>query len=81
MQWEIQPINLKSKLQSAANVIKRLKTSLHCLRTSNNLLHEENEQDGELVRYLMQSQFENMSKLRNELETEKKDRPQVRCTE
>ena len=71
--WEIQPnFNLECKLQSAAKEIKKLKTSLHCLRTSNNLLHEENEQAGDLVRYLMQSQFENMSKLKNELETEKK---------
>ena len=71
--WEIQPnFNLECKLQSAAKEIKKLKTSLHCLRTSNNLLHEENEQAGDLVRYLMQSQFENVSKLKNELETEKK---------
>ena len=71
--WEIQPhFNSKSKLQSAATVIKKLKTSLDFSRTSNNQLHEENEQAGELVRYLMQSQFENMSKLKNELETEKK---------
>ena len=72
IQWDTQPFVLKSKLQSAAKEIKKLKTSLHCLRTSNNLLHEENEQAGELVRYLMQSQFENMSKLKNELETEKR---------
>ena len=64
--------NSKSKLQSAATVIKKLKTSLDFSRTSNNQLHEENEQAGELVRYLMQSLFENMSKLKNELETEKK---------
>ena len=64
--------NSKSKLQSAAKVIKKLKTNLDFSRTSNNQLHEENEQAGELVRYLMQSQFENMSKLKNELETEKK---------
>ena len=64
--------NFKSKLQSAATVIKKLNTSLDFSRTSNNILHEENEQAGELVRYLMQSQFENMSKLKNELETEKK---------
>ena len=71
--WEIQPnFNLEFKLQSATKEIKKLKASLHCLRTSNNLLHEENEQAGDLVRYLMQSQFENMSKLKNELETEKK---------
>ena len=72
IQWDNQLFVLKSKLQSATQVIKRLKTNLHCLRTSNNLLHEENEQAGELVRYLMQSQFENMSKLKNELETEKR---------
>ena len=72
IQWDTQPFVLKSKLQSATKVIIGLKTNLHCLRTSNNLLHEENEQAGELVRYLMQSQFENMSKLKNELETEKK---------
>ena len=72
IQWDTQPFVLKSKLQSATKVIIRLKTNLHCLRTSNNLLHEENEQAGELVRYLMQSQFENMSKLKNELETEKR---------
>ena len=71
--WEIQPnFNSKSKLQSAAMVIKKLKTSLDFSRTSNNQLHEENEQAGELVRYLMQSQFENVSKLKNKLETEKK---------
>ena len=64
--------NSKSKLQSAATVIKELKKSLDFSRTSNNQLHEENEQAGELVRYLMQSQFENVSKLKNELETEKK---------
>ena len=64
--------NSKSKLQSAATVIKKLKTSLDFSRTSNNQLHEENEQAGELVRYLMQSQFENVSKLKNELATEKK---------
>ena len=64
--------NLRSKLQSAAKVIKKLKTSLHHLDTSHNQLHEENEQAGELARYLMQSQFENMSKLKNELETEKR---------
>ena len=73
IQWDTQPFVLKSKLQSATKVIIGLKTNLHCLRTSNNLLHEEYEQAGELVRYLMQSQFENMSKLKNELETEKKD--------
>ena len=73
LQFDAQPnFNSKSKLQSAANVIKKLKTSLDLSRTSNNLLHEENEQAGDLVRYLMQSQFENMSKLKNELETEKK---------
>ena len=72
IQWDTQSFVLKSKLQSATQVIKRLKTNLHCLRTSNNLLHEENEQAGELVRYLMQSQFENMFKLKNELETEKR---------
>ena len=72
IQWDTQPFVLKSKLQSAAKEIKKLKTSLHCLRTSNNLLHEENEQAGNLVRYLMQSQFENMSKLKNEVETEKR---------
>ena len=72
IQWDTQPFVLKSKLQSAAKEIKKLKTSLHCLRASNNLLHEENEQAGDLVRYLMQSQFENMSKLKNELETEKR---------
>ena len=71
--WEIQPnFNLECKLQSAATVIKKLKKSLDFSRTSNNQLHEENEQAGELVRYLMQSQFENVSKLKNELETEKK---------
>ena len=64
--------NSKSKLQSAATVVKKLKKSLDFSRTSNNHLHEENEQAGELVRYLMQSQFENVSKLKNELETEKK---------
>ena len=64
--------NSKSKLQSAATVIKKLKKSLDFSRTSNNQLHEENEQAGDLVRYLMQSQFENVSKLKNELETEKK---------
>ena len=64
--------NSKSKLQSAAKVIKKLKTILDFSRTSNNQLHEDNEQAGELVRYLMQSQFENMSKLKNELETERK---------
>ena len=73
LQCDAQPnYNSKSKLQSAATVIKKLKTSLDFSRTSNNQLHEENEQAGELVRYLMQSQFENMSKLKNELETEKK---------
>ena len=72
IQWDTQPFVLKSKLQSAAQEIKKLKTSLHCLRTSNNLLHEENEQADELVRYLMQSQFENMSKFKNEVETEKR---------
>ena len=73
LQFDAQPnFNSKSKLQSAANVIKKLKTSLNLSRTSNNLLHKENEQAGDLVRYLMQSQFENMSKLKNELETEKK---------
>ena len=64
--------NSNSKLQSAATVIKKLKTSLDFSRTSNNQLHEENEQAGELVRYLMQSQFENMSKLKNELEIKKR---------
>ena len=40
IQWDTQPnFVLKSKLQGAAKVIKRLKTSLHCLRTSYNLLH------------------------------------------
>ena len=73
LQCDAQPnFNSNSKLQSAANVIKKLKTSLDLSRTSNNLLHKENEQAGDLVRYLMQSQFENMSKLKNELETEKK---------
>ena len=72
IQWDTQPFVLKSKLQSATKVIIGLKTNLHCLRTSNNLLHEENEQAGELVRYLMQSQFENVSKLKNDLQTEKK---------
>ena len=72
IQWDTQHFVLKSKLHSAMKVIIRLKTNLHCLRTSNNLLHEENEQAGELVRYLMQSQFENMYKLKNELETEKR---------
>ena len=73
LQCDAQPnYNSKSKLQSAATVIKKLKTSLDFSRTSNNQLHEENEQAGELVRYLMQSQFENMSKLKNELETKKK---------
>ena len=65
MQWDAQPnFNLKSKLQSAAKVIKRLKTSWHRLDTLYNQLHEEKEQAGELSRYLMQSQFENMSKLK-----------------
>ena len=73
LQCDSQPnYNSKSKLQSAATVIKKLKTSLDFSRTSNNQLHEENEQAGELVRYLMQSQFENVSKLKNELETEKR---------
>ena len=73
LQCDAQPnFNSKSKLQSAATTIKKLKTSLDFSRTSNNQLHEENEQAGELVRYLMQSQFENISKLRNELETEKR---------
>ena len=73
LQCDAQPnYNFKSKLQSAATVIKKLKTSLDFSRTSNNQLHEENEQAGELVRYLMQSQFENMSKLKTELETEKR---------
>ena len=72
IQWDTQPFVLKSKLQSATKVIKRLKTSLHCLRTSNNLLHEENEQAGDLVRYLMQSQFENMSKLKKKVEIERR---------
>ena len=73
LQYDAQPnYNSKSKLQSAATVIKKLKTSLDFSRTTNNQLHEENEQAGELVRYLMQSQFENLSKLKNELETEKK---------
>ena len=49
IQWDTQPFVLKSKLQSATQVIKRLKTNLHCSRTSNNQLHEENEQAGELV--------------------------------
>ena len=52
--------------------VKKLKTSLHRLDTSYNQLHEAKEQAGELVRYLMQSQFESMSILKNELETEKK---------
>ena len=73
IQWDTQPnFNLKSKLQSAAKVIKRLKTSFHFLCTSNNLLHAENKQAGELVQHLMQSHFENICKLKNELETEKK---------
>ena len=41
IQWDTQPFVLKSKLQSATKVIKSLKISLHCLRTSNNLLDEE----------------------------------------
>ena len=73
IQCDAQPIsNLKFKFQSAAKVIKKLKTSLHRLDTSYNQLNEAKEQAGELVQYLMQSQFENMSKLKNELETEKK---------
>ena len=73
IQCDAQPnSNLKSKFQSAAKVIKKLKTSLHHLDTSCNQLHEEKEQAGELVRYLMQSQFENISKLKNGLETKKK---------
>ena len=72
IQWDTQPFVLKSKLQSATKVINCLKKSLDFSRTSNNQLHEENEQAGELVRYLMQSQFENVSKLKNELKNEKK---------
>ena len=72
IQWDIQPFVLKSKLQSATKVIKGLKTSLHCLRTSNNLLHEEKEQASELVVSLFVSQGDTVSKLKNELETEKK---------
>ena len=74
-QCDAQPnSNLKSKFQSAAYVIKKLKTSLHRLETSYNQLYEVKEQAGELVQYLiiLQSQFEDMSKLKNELETEKK---------
>ena len=71
-QWDTQPFVLKSKLQSATKVIKSLKTSLHCLRTSNNLLHEEKEQASELVVSLFVSQDDTVSKLKNELETKKK---------
>ena len=72
IQWDTQPFVLKSKLQSATKVIKSLKTSLHCLRTSNNLLHEQKEQASELVVSLFVSQGDTVSKLKNELETEKK---------
>ena len=73
IQCDAQPnFNLKAKLQSAAKVVKKLKTSLHFLRTSNNLLHEEKEQASELVVSLFVSQGDTMSKLKNELETEKR---------
>ena len=72
IQWDTQPFILKSKLLSATKIIKSLKTSLHCLRTSNNLLHEEKEGASELVVSLFVSQGITMFKLKNELETEKK---------